>query len=1026
MNITNAAMRIPRLTLAASVLVLLAGILTFISFPSQEEPTITVRQAMVSVGMPNLPTEKVESMLAKPVEESLRSISGIKTITTTVRPGSATIELLAFDEVEDLPALWQRVRAKAAEAQALLPEGSSGPYVDDDFGRVAVASIAITAEGFEASEMREPIRKLRESLFTVSGTENVTVIGLPEEQVYLSFDDVKMTAQGLTPAMVVRQLQDRNVIATGGVPVAASLAMTVQVTGELASLDDIKRFQIRIGGDSDPARFVPLSALADVSVTHVDPPTNAAVYKGKRAVVVAVSMAAGQSVEDYGKRLRGKLDETAGMLPAGFEQHIVTYQADVVAREMGRMNHVMVETVVIVMAVVMLFLGWRTGLIVGAIVPLTILGSLILMRMAGVELQTVSIAAVILALGLLVDNGIVIAEDIERRIEDGQDRRQACIDAGTSLATPLLTSTLVIVLAFSPFFFGQTSTNEYMRSLAIVLATTLMMSWLLSLTVTPLLCFYFIKVKGGHGDQPHAYDGKFYTLYKRAIGWLLTHRLIYVSAMVALLALAALVLGTRPYNFLPKSDRLQFQVPLTLAEGTDSGHTLATVEELSKWMADSSQNPEITDSIGYVADGGPRIVLGLNPPLPGPNIGYFTVSVKDGTDIDKVIARVRDHVLSAHPDVRAEPKRFSLGATESGVAVYRVVGHDEAILRDTAWKLEAMLRSVPGTRDIKNDWGPRIPRLVVDVDPVRASAAGVTTQDVSQALQVRFGGAAVTQVHDNSTVVPVMLGNGLDQRGQAGRIADVSVFSSNGARIPLAGIADIRTDSEPSVVSRRNLERAITVTGTNDTLTAGEMIETLSSAVEAIELPPGYRIELGGEIEDSAEANDALLGFLPHAVVAILLIFIWQFNSFRKVFIVVGSIPFVMIGAALALLVTMQPFGFMPTFGLLALAGIIVNNAVLLLEKIEEEIASGVDRKQAVINAAVMRLRPIVMTKLTCILGLIPLMLFAGSLWTGLAITMIGGLALGTLVTLGLIPVLYELLFDYKQKKREPGPSSSD
>jgi multidrug efflux pump subunit AcrB len=430
------------------------------------------------------------------------------------------------------------------------------------------------------------------------------------------------------------------VVASGGQIAASGLAMTVTTSGEIRTLDELRNTLISVPGAAG-ARQIPLSQLARIELMPADPPDTAAIYQGQPAVVVAVSMAPGYNIAQVGQALRQKLGETARMLPVGFSQHVVTFQADVVEREMGKMHHVMGETVLIVMAVVMLFLGWRTGLIVGAIVPLTILGTLIAMRALSVELQTVSIAAIILALGLLVDNGIVIAEDIERRLAAGEDRRQACEAAGRTLALPLLTSSLVIVLAFSPFFFGQTSTNEYMRSLAIVLAVTLLGSWLLSVTVTPLLCMYFARAhRSAHADGADHYDSRLYRGYRRIIETLLGHKALFLGSMLLLLAGAATVLGSIPYSFLPKSDRLQFQIPLTLQPGSDARQTLRTVQSISRWLADRKRNPEIIDSIGYVADGGPRIVLGLNPPQAAANIAYFTVSVGPGTDLDAVIARV--------------------------------------------------------------------------------------------------------------------------------------------------------------------------------------------------------------------------------------------------------------------------------------------------------------------------------------------------------------------------------------------------
>lgn len=1014
MNVTRSALSASRLTLFAALMLLVGGIVTFLGFPSQEEPTVTIRDALVMISHPGMPSEQVERLLAKPVEERLREIGSLKKIVTTVRPGSATIQLTAYDHVKDLPALWQRVRAKSAEAGQALPVGTFGPFVDDDFGRVAVASIAVTAPGYSMSEMREPLREMRAQLHTLSAVERVTFYGLQEDRVYVSFDRGRLVEAGLTPSAVMQQLQAQNVVAPGGLVSASGMAMTAATSGELRSAEDLRRFLVSATGPSG-TRQVPLGQLARIEVRPADPPEAAAVYQGMPAVVVAVSMAPGYNIGDFGAQLRAKLEETAQQLPAGFEQHVVTFQADVVAREMGRMHQVMGETIMIVMIVVMLFLGWRTGLIVGAIVPLTILGGLIAMRALGVELQTVSIAAIIMALGLLVDNGIVIAEDIERRLACGEERRHACIEAGRTLAIPLLTSSLVIVLAFSPFFIGQTATNEYLRSLPMVLGLTLLGSWLLSITVTPLLCLHFAKVHAGHDESAGQYDSRFYRGYRGIITRVLDHKALFIGSMLALLVAAAVVLASIPYNFLPKSDRLQFQMPVVLQPGSDSRETLRTVQAMSRWFADAKINPEVTDSIGYVADGGPRIVLGLNPPLPGANIAYFTISVAPGTDIEQVINRARLHMLETFPQARAEPKRFPLGATEAGVAVYRVVGPDETVLRDVGERIAVALRGVDGMQDVYDDWMSRVPRYVIEVDQLKARRAGISSDDVANALQLRYSGVQASLIRDNGVAAPIVLRGDARERNATGTPADTLVYPSAGGQpLPLSAIASVSTATEPSTIMRRNLVRTLTVTGRHPTLTANEIVAAVTPKIDGIKLPPGYRIELGGEIEDSAEANQSLLQFMPHALIMILLLFVWQFNSFRKLFIVVASVPFVLIGAALALLLTGQPFGFIATFGLLALAGIIVNNAVLLLERIEAELASGLPRREAVISAAVMRLRPIVMTKLTCIVGLVPLMLFGGPLWTSMAISMIGGLALGTLVTLGLIPILYDLLFSLR------------
>ncbi|MBD8572145.1 efflux RND transporter permease subunit [Pseudomonas syringae] len=1008
MNITRNAMGASRLTLFAAGLILIAGVLAFLGFPSQEEPSVTVRDALVSVALPGLPVERAEELLARPLEDRIRELAQIKDIVTTIKPGRVIVQVTAYDSVKDLPALWQRLRAKVGELSGSFPPGTQGPLVDDDFGRVAVASVAVTAPGFSMSEMRGPIKRLRDQLYGLSGVDQVELYGLQDERIYLDFDHQTLGASGLAPQQVLQQLQGQNAIALGGNPVVGEQSTTLSVSGEILSLEQLRRFPVQLAS----GERVPLQSLAKVSVAPVDPPETAAIYQGQSAVVLAVSMQSGLNVQAFGTSLRARLGELEQQLPAGFALHIVTFQADVVQNEMSKMYHVMGETVVIVMCVVMLFLGWRTGLVVGAIVPLTILTTLIVMRSLGIELQTVSIAAIILALGLLVDNGIVIAEDIERRLHAGEARWQACEDAGRTLAIPLLTSSLVIVLAFSPFFLGQTSTNEYLRSLAIVLATTLISSWLLSITVTPLLCFYFAKAPTVDQDAPapDEYASGFYHGYRTVIEQLLHYPFIFLGCMLGLLAGAVVILTHVPYDFLPKSDRLQFQIPLTMEPGSSSTATLQTVRDISQWL---SNDRDVLDSIGYVADGGPRIVLGLNPPLPAPDIAYFTVSVRKGVDLDAVIARTRRFLLQQHPEVQAQPKRFSMGTTEAGVAIYRIIGPDEEVLRQAAGQLEKALLALPGTVDVQDDWRSRLLRYEVVVDPYRARLAGVSSEDIAQALRLRNGGLSVSSMQDGETTV-ALVARAVEDAGASGNDLDTTFIypASGSGPVPLSTVATLEPQSEASTLLRRNMERAITVTGHNPSLTATTIVQRLAPQVAAIKLPAGYRVELGGEIQDSADANQALLQYMPHALVGMLLLFVWQFNSFRKLLIVITSVPFVLIGAACALLITGYPFGFMATFGLLSLAGIIVNNAVLLLERIDVEREHGLNVHEAVVNAAVKRLRPIVMTKLTCIIGLVPLMLFAGPLWEGMAITIIGGLALGTLVTLGLIPILYWLLFD--------------
>jgi multidrug efflux pump subunit AcrB len=1015
MKLTTAAFQSSRLSFFIAFLILLAGSLTFLSFPSQEEPSVTMRDGIVFVGNPGLPAERMEQLVAQPLEERLRQLHEIKTVSTTVRSGSVMVQLTLREELQNLAPVWQRVRAKVAEAALQFPAGTLPPQIDDDFGRVAIASIAVTAPDFSMSEMRTSLKFLREGILRLPGIQSVSFHGLQEERIYIEFDRAKLNALGIAGSAVLQQLQQQNVVQSGGQTVIAGLNNAVVTSGEIRTLQELRDFTLTLPAaarkttDAQQPASIRLGDIAQLSVQKADPPESAAIYRGQDAVVLGVSMRPGQNIKAVGAELKQRVSELEKQLPAGFKLDYVTFQPDVVAAEMGHMNQVMLETVIIVMIVVVLFLGWRAGIVVGSIVPLTILATLLVMRAMEIELHIVSMAAIIIALGLLVDNGIVIAEDIERRLAAGEDRKQACIDAGRTLAIPLLASSLVIIFAFSPFFFGNTTISEYLRPLVVVLAISLLASWLLCLTITPLLCYHFL---GAAHHEEEAKQGGFYRFYTRLIRRLLDHKAIFLSVMCVVLVLALSVLGSRPAGFLPASDRPQFQVEIELQPGSDARRTQQVVRELSTWLSDSKINPDVSTSIGYVADGGPRVVLVLNPPLPASNIAYFTVTVNKAEALDRMIARTQQFMTERHPDIRVDAKRFSRSSNDAGAIAYRIYGSDETVLRQIGQQVQQALHTVPGVVQIQDNWGPRLLRLDVDVDQAKARRAGISSEEIATALAMRNSGTDVSVLRDGDTLVPLVVRGGSAERQRPEELANTLIQNAaDGTPVPLSAVAQIRLGSEPSTIRRRNLERTLTIQARSNQFTAQQAVDYAAPAVAKIVLPAGYRIELGAEIEEAAESNAALNTYLPVAVIAMLILFIWQFGSFRKLALIVGIIPFAMIGAGPALVIAGEPLGFMANFGLLSLAGIIVNNAVLLLERIEVELASGLSMREAVVAAAVARLRPIVMTKLTCIAGLIPLLLFAGSLWTGMAVTIMGGLLLGTLITLGLVPVLYELLF---------------
>ncbi|PTY02836.1 acriflavin resistance protein [Opitutaceae bacterium EW11] len=1009
MKLTEFALTRSRFTLFAAAAVMIAGLVAYLDFPSQEEPTLPVRAAAVAAFLPGMPTREMEQLIARPIEDRIRSMPELKKLTTRVRVGQVLMTVEVDDRYTDIAPIWQRLRARMNDLAPTLPTGTVGPMVDDEYGRVAVASIALTAPGLTASELRREARKLRDGLFQLSGVESVTFHGLPEEALYLESRGNNLQQVGLTLQALAANLQRQNVVIPGGEIRLGTLAAPVNPTGDLRSLDELRRLPISL----PDGKSVPLGELVEVRRSLLDPPSTVVMHNGERAVVLAVSMRDGLNVISFGNALRELTARLAQELPAGAKADFVTFQADVVAKDMANTKRVFYETLVIVMVVVIAFVGWRAGWIVGVTVPLTMLSSLLIMGYFGLTLNNVTLAALIISLGLLVDNGIVLIEDVLRRLAAGEERKSACIAAGRTLAVPLLTATLACIAAFLPLMLVKNATGEYTRNLSWVMTITLLASWVLSLMIVPLLAYYFAKVPAGHAHQEsdEAYATPFYRKVRRVIEWVQGHRGPYVAAMIVLFGAAAVLARWIPAAFLAESNRRQVQLFWDLPVGTGSDTTEETARELSAWLRDGAARWHLHDEVTFIGDGGPRFVLSINPPDSVPHAGFTLLNFEPKGDLDTAVADLRRGLAERFPGVRARLSRFSFGTYEAGTLIYRISGPDIKTLRDLAGRYESALLAIPGTLDVRNDWDPDLLRASVAIDQVKARTAGVSTTDVAVTLQSILGGDAVSQFREEDRSLPILWRADAANRGKPENLEAVLVASERGTAVPLGSIARIDWLPEPGLIQRRNLERTISVIGRCPGMSADTLAAEAAPSMGKIQLPAGYRVAIGGEIEESNEANQAISGYLPLAGLLLAGVFVWQFNSLRKLAIIAASVPFCFIGVVTAMLLMHGKFDFMASLGLLALAGIIVSNAVLLLERIEEERAEGKPAEEAVILACLKRLRPILMTKLVCILGLLPLYLFGGALWENLAVTIIGGLAVGTLITLGLVPALYRWLF---------------
>ena len=1020
MNLTGFSLNNSRFVMLLVVVLTLTGIALYTNFPSKEDAEITIREATVTTYYPGMPPRRVEDLITRKVEEYIRKIPEVEHIykvkSTT---GMSLIHAKVYDKFFNMQPIWQNLRNKMNDVREELPEGTIGPIVNDEFGDVSVVLVALTAKGFSMAEMRDVARDMRDDFYTIEGIRKVTMHGNQDERVFLEINNARLAQYGLTPTQLAQTLMKQNIILPGGSIDTGTLEIVVEPSGNFTNTQDIENVVIELPKSNQVAY---LKDIVEVKRAYIDPPVMKAYYDGEPAIILAVEqMKRGVNVLEFSPRVQKRVEEWQNLLPIGYKVDIAHYQATYVEEAVKGVQNNLIQTLVTVLIVVMLFLGWRTGLIVGTIVPLTMVVSLVWMRVINIELHRISLATMIIALGLLVDNGIVIAEEIGRRMREGEDRKDAAINAGKTLAVPLLTSSLTTILAFMPLALCPNATGEYLTSMALVLTIALLTSWVLANCVTPLMCYWFLKPSTLTDEEIRAqYERPTYRKYKAFLMFVLRNRTVTMGVVAALMVGAVFLMGKVRVQFMPESERNQFMVYFDLPAGYGSNAMDRATLEVVKWLEDQEANPEIIKSLAYVGYGGPRFFLPFGPRPLAANTSYILVTTKDSDSIAPAVLKTRKYVFERFPEAFARVKEFWLGANEIGLVEVRIYGPDHEKIYELGERAKTALREIPGTVDIYNNWENRVTKIMVDVDQPRARRAGVTSQEIAQSLQSFFSGDRITDYREEDKAIPVMFRAEGAERKTVDRLRTVDVFSATrNINVPLMQVADLDGGSMYNQVRRRNLMPTVIIEAKHLWLQAAELEKALLPALEEImkDLPPRSWWEFGGESYESKKAQKALATFIPHAFFAMILLMVWQFNSFAKPAIIFITIPLVLIGSAPGLLITGAFYGFMAILGFLSLAGIIINNAIVLLESIQNEIDAGAEPLDAIITASLTRFKPVIMTTITTILGLISLMIPADPLFFAMAVVISFGLAVGTLLTLIVVPVLYTLFFRVKVSK---------
>ncbi|WAJ69246.1 efflux RND transporter permease subunit [Catenovulum adriaticum] len=1016
MNIAAVSLRYKKPLFFILALSILYGVLSYFTLPAREDPEITIREAIVSTSYPGMASARVERLITKKLEESIRKIPEVERIRSTSSTGSSVIHVEIADRYFNLDNIWQDLRNKVSAAQSQLPSGTQPSIVNDEFGDVAIITLALTADGFSLAEMHEMAKHIRDTLYAVKGTKKIDLLGIQQEQIYLEISNTKLAQLGIAPAQLSAILQSQNIISPGGSIDTGLKSFAIEPSGNFNSVQEIGELLITLPQLQQP---ILLRDLAKIKRGYIDPPNKLAYYNGKPALIFAISMLNGYNVLDFSPKMKAKLNEIQQSLPVGYQLEIATYQADQVSQTVYGVSINVLQTLIIVLLVVMVFLGVRVGLIVGSIVPCVMLLSLAVMNFTGINLERMSLATLIIALGLLIDNGIVIAEDFKARLERGEDRVYALTHGPSSLAVPLLSSSISTILFFLPLMLAQHVAGEYTRSISLVILISLMTSWLLALSVTPVLCYFFVNKPAAKNERQTQSDAKklyhkIQDRYQQILSWMLSHKAISLGFSVLLLIVSVASMPFLNKQFFPDSDRLQILVDLELAPDASSRATNQAMQAVFKWLSNPEQFSQIDSYAAYVGFGGPRFVLSLSPDDPSENKGFMVLNINKAEQIEPTIRQLRNGFREKFPYVSAHVNKMFLGPSDSAVISIQVKGPDENVIYQQAKKIEALLAKTDGTIDIRNNWEGRISKIKVLVNQQKARRAGISSNDVAATLQGYFSGAQISQYRENDNIIPIIYRAELNERHNLDRLRTVSIYSpASNHYIPLFQIADFEPYNEFSKIQKEDLFKTVTVEARHLSMTAEILKQQIDPQIQKLKrnLPLNHTIEYDGVVQESSDAQQALAKNMPLVLALIIILLIVQFNSFRRPLIIIATIPLGFIGAVSGLWIMQAPFGFMVSLGLYSLAGIIINNAIVLIDKIDINRESGMGMMEAIEQACHSRLRPICMTTITTVLGLLPLIISHDPLFYGLACVLAFGLAVGTLLTLCIVPCLYALFY---------------
>ncbi len=1015
-NISRIAIQHPAITGYLLIVLMLAGIAAYFQLGQDEDPPFTFRAMVVRAYWPGATAMQMSEQVTDQLEKTLQEVPYMDKIRSYSKPGESTIfvELKDSAPPHDIPGVWYTIRKKIGDMRGQLPQGVQGPFYNDEFGDVFGVIYAVSAEDFSYAELKEYADFVRQELLRVPGVAKVEQYGVQEERIYVEMSQKKLARMGLDIREVISAINTQNAIEYSGVLRTPGDDIQIRITGQLDAVEDLRALPLRFNG-----RTFRLGDIARIERGYQDPPAPKVRHDGHEVIALGISMARGGDIIKLGHNLTEASERLRKDLPAGVELAQVQDQPKSVSRSVHEFLRVLAEALIIVLAVSFLALGlhrnpWRIdmrpGLVVALSIPLVLAITFLVMERWNIDLHKISLGSLIIALGLLVDDAIIIVEMMVRKLEEGYDRLKASTYAYTATAMPMLTGTLITAAGFLPIGLANSAVGEYTFAIFAVTTTALIVSWFVSVYFVPFLGYRLLREHPASSGESHeVFDSPFYSRVRTTVDWCVEHRWITIGATVGALLMGVVGMKFVEKQFFPDSNRPEILVDLWQPEGASLASTDDLVKRVEKRLMAIPDAGSVTSFVGH---GVPRFYLSLDQIFPQSNVAQMVLVPTSFESREQIRRALPDILHEEFPEARARVRLLPNGPPVPYPVMFRVLGDDPAKLRALADKVRAIVQADPDARGVNDNWAEKVKALNLDVDQTRARALGVSTQEVATAGQTILSGLPIGQYREDNEQIRIMLRQPADERSTMTALTAAYLPTASGQSIPISQVARPAFVWEPGVVWRQNRQFAITVQadvkegvqGATVALRINQLLEKLRADME-----PGYHIDLAGTVAESQKGTDSITANVPLMLFIIFTLLMLQLRSFARAMLVFLTGPLGIIGAAMMLLVTGTPMGFVATLGIIALNGMIIRNSVILIDQIEQDIAHGVDRWTAVVDAAVRRFRPIMLTAAAAVLAMIPLA--SSSFWGPMAVAIMGGLIVATALTLLSLPAMYAAWF---------------